>query len=151
MIGLEPVPDRSGNLAGCSGKGPAWGGDLAAEQERVLAHSSLDPALAAAARSGQPSVVADAVRLALATGPSGEEASGNWPVAPVGELAAARGLAHAAAAFVESCAYHLDYVPSDDSRVLVLLRPRGSDDSWTLWYSAARHLRSMLAVAPQEA
>ncbi len=150
MIGREPVPDRSGNLAGCSGTGTAWGGDLASEHERVLAHSSLDPALAAAARSGQPSVAADAVRLALATGPAGEEASGNWSVAPVGELAASRGLAHAAAAFVESCAYHLDYVPSGDSRVLVLLRPRKSDDSWTLWRGAARYLRAMLAVAPQE-
>jgi hypothetical protein len=151
MIGPEPAPDRSGNLAGCSGKGAAWGGDLAAEPERVLARSSLDPALVAAARSGQPSVAADAVRLALATGPAGEATSGNWSVAPVGELAAARRLAHAAAAFVESCAYHLDYVPSGDSRALALLRPRQSDDSWTLWYSAARYLRSMLAVAPQEA
>ena len=151
MIGPGPAPDGAGNQAGCSGEGAAWGGDLAAEHERVLGRSSLDPALAAAARSGQPSLAADAVRLALATGPAGKGTFGNWPVAPVGELAAARGLAHAAAAFVESCAYHLDYVPSGDGRVLVLLRPRESDDSWTLWYSAARYLRSMLAVAPQEA
>jgi hypothetical protein len=150
MISLEPVPDRCGNLAGCSGKGAAWGGDLAAEHERVLAQSSLDPALAAAVRSGQPRVAADAVRLALATGPAGEGASGNWPVAPVGELAAARGLAHAAAAFVESCSYHLNYGPSRNSRVLVLLRPQESDASWILWYSAARYLRSMLAVSAQE-
>ena len=79
MIGLEPVPDRSGNLAGCSGEGAAWGGGLAAEHERVLAHSSLDPALAAAARSGQPSVAADAVRLALATGPAGRDLQGTGP------------------------------------------------------------------------
>jgi hypothetical protein len=150
MIGLEPVPDRSGNLAGCSGKGAAWGGGLTAEHERVLAHSHLDPALAALARSGQPSVVADAVRLALASGPAAERASGNWSVAPVDELAGACGLAHATAAFVESSAYHLDYVRSHDSRVLALLRYQESD-SWTLWYDAARHLRSMLAVAPQEA
>jgi hypothetical protein len=150
MIGPEPVPDGTGNLEGRSGKGAAWGGDLAADHERILARSCLDPMLSAAARSGEPSVAADAVRLALATGLAGEEASGNWSVAPVRELAAARGLAHAAAAFVESCAYHLDYVPPRNSRVLVLLRPRESDDSWGVWYSAARHLRSMLAVAPQE-
>jgi hypothetical protein len=81
MIGLEPVPDHSGNLAGCSGKGAGWDGGLTAEHERVLAHSHLDPALAALARSGQPSVAADAVRLALATGPAGKATFGNWPVA----------------------------------------------------------------------
>jgi hypothetical protein len=148
-IGLEPVLDLSGNLAGFAGKGAAWGGELTAEHERVLAHSPLDPALVALARSGQPSVVADAIRLALTTGRGSENASGNWPVAPVDELAAARGLAHAAAAFVESCTYYLDY-ESYDSRVLVLLRHLAVDESGTLWSSAARHLRSMLAVAPQE-
>ena len=93
---------------------------------------------------------ADAVRLALATGPAGDSRSRGLVRDPVDELAAARGLAHAAAAFVESCMYRLD-VPSQDSREFMLLPSQETGDSWTLWYSAARHLRSMLAVAPQEA
>ena len=151
LLGLAPALDHDGTLAGSPGDGAAGDGDLAAEQESVLACSPIDPALAAQVRSGQPSVAADAVRLALAAATTAARNSGTLSAAPVDMLAAARGLAHAAAAFVESCGYHLEYTYSPEGLVLVLLRYQEPDDSWGFWDSAARHLRSLLAAAPQEA
>jgi hypothetical protein len=154
-------------LASAAPAGDAVGGkDLEAERERILAHSGTDPALAALARSGEPSVAADAVRLALAPSPLRETFWHSDSLWPVEDLVAARGLAHAVAAFVASCAYFVP--PGYDIPglpmlrhsehavpVMPLLRYSDAEDNslpWQrdLWDDAARHLRSLLAVAPQD-
>lgn len=82
--------------------------------------------------------------LNLAGGAAGDT---DLAAGQVDDLVAARGLARAAAAFVETCAHHMDYVPSGDSHQFAVLRPR---QSWIFWSGAGLRLRSMLAVAPQE-
>ena len=102
--------------------------------------------------------------------------AGAWfseSLAPIDDLVAGRGLAHAAAVFVASCGYCVD--PARDLAYAAtsfvasrgyLVPPAGvqapplvqcseaTDTSETLvpgfWDDAARHLRSMLAVAPQD-
>jgi hypothetical protein len=119
----------------------------------ILDHS--DPALAMVARSDEPSVTADALRLALATRPVHDE-----PGAPsrsmfadlVYEIFAERGPVHAAAAFVASGAY---YVRSAGGYGLSLVpHSEASDNSDAVgpvfWDGAAKWLRHVLAVAPQE-
>jgi hypothetical protein len=148
---LEPARDGAGH----PGRHPGWGAELADEHERILRNSRLGPALARLVRSGHPDVAADAVRLALAPVPARGRDSGELSVEQVDELIACRGLAHAAAAFVESCAYKLEYAWTRDGQIqAVSLRPfRGGGDYWAWiprWQpDVARHLRSLLAAAPR--
>jgi hypothetical protein len=123
-IGLEPARDGAGRPGQHSGSAN-WGTDLADEHERILRHSRLDPALARLVRTGHPDVAADAVRLALAPVPARGSQSWELSVEQVDELVASRGLAHAAAAFVESCAYDLAPQHVYDEAVAALTPLRG--------------------------
>jgi hypothetical protein len=78
VVGMAPVRHDGENRDGHSGRSAPWGTALAAEHERILDHSHLDPALAGLVRSGDPSVAADAVRLALALSPAREKNPWTW-------------------------------------------------------------------------
>lgn len=156
VLGMAPVRGDGENQHGHSSQNAAWGTALVAEHDRILDQSHLDPALAGLVRSGDPSVAADAVRLALALSPAREGNVWTWfgeaSAEPVDGLVASRGLAHTSVVLVASIAYDLVYLPSRAGLVLTLQRYGEGGDfgtpSW--WDTPARHLRSILAVAPQE-
>lgn len=147
LIGLVPLPRDGGDSSVGAGRDDGLA-------ERVLGGSDLDPELVRLVCSGHPSVAADAVRLVLGMDPVAEHLSHYWSepsLAPLDELIADRGLAHAAGAFVESSGYVLVWTPSTSGLVLTLHRIQHLaewEPGW--WAAAARHLRWALAVAPQE-
>ena len=153
MIGLEPAIARGGNLAKHPARAVGGVAELDAEHERVLGHPGTDPALAALGRSGEPSVAADAVRLALAPIPTRARPSWSWSVEPIEDLVTGRGLARAVAAFVTSCGYEFEFFAGIPTPALVRrskTEDTGGSYARGLWDGAARHLRCLLAAAPQE-
>ncbi|MCW2495527.1 DUF4132 domain-containing protein [Jatrophihabitans sp.] len=152
--GISPLPplEESGEsvftlVARRSGSGV----DLDVAREKILAHPDTEAGLAELARSAEPTVAADAVRLALAPSPLRETFWYSSSLAPIDALVADRGLAHAAAAFVASCEY---YCPAAGMGTPPLLRLTDARDSevWPpgLWGGAALRLRYLLATASQE-
>ncbi|WP_410671353.1 DUF4132 domain-containing protein [Amycolatopsis sp. cmx-4-68] len=150
MAALEPLDVKHESLAELTAWHAARGVDLDGKREGILDHAETDPALRALALSAEPSVEADGVRLALAPNPSRGAIAHSASMAPIDDLAAVRGPAHAAAAFVASCAYYTaDRVSASD--VTPLLRHSDATDAgYPVWTDAARQLRSMLAVARQD-
>jgi hypothetical protein len=95
------------------------------DREHVLDHPHTDPELAALTRPDSARLAVDWVRQALAPSPALAAPSLSLSLQRIDELVAERGLAHTVAAFVANCEHDL-------------------------WDDAASHLRSLLAVAPQE-
>lgn len=128
--------------------------DLEVERRAVLQHPGTDRELAKVADSKDAGVSADGVRLALAPSPLREVFWRSHSLVPIRELVATRGLTHAAAAFVHSCAYYVGRVQGFGHGGSPLIRHREADDvgadSWPrgVWDDAALFLRSALAIAP---
>jgi hypothetical protein len=150
MAALDPPDLTHESLAELTARCAARGVDLAAQREGILRHPRTDPALTALAFSAEPSAEADGVLLALAPSPTRGAITHSSSLAPIDDLVAVRGLAHAAAAFVLSCGYYtLDRVSATD--IMPLLRhTEATDAQYPVWTDAARQLRSLLAVAPQD-
>ncbi|MEV4314910.1 DUF4132 domain-containing protein [Actinocrispum sp. NPDC049592] len=125
----------------------APGVDVPDIRERTLRHADTDPALSRLPRGG---IEADGVLLALAPHPERGAITYGSSLAPIDDLVAGRGLAHAAAAFVASCGYFVvDRFTADQSTPL-LRHNEATDGQYSVWTDAARQLRSMLAIAPQD-
>jgi hypothetical protein len=147
MAALVQTFDYSGHMPGSHAR------EVTRAFKSILDHSN--PALALLARPDEQSVTADALRLALATVPVHDRhgpASRSMFADLVYEIAAERGLVHAAAAFVASGAY---YVRSAGAYGQSLVPHSEASDSGDaagpmFWDGAAKWLRYVLAVAPQE-
>lgn len=153
MAALDSPPLDDSSTAEFLARWAERGVDMDASRERIIDQPETDPKLRELARSGESSVEADGVRLALAASPMRD---GNWhsySLAPIDELLVARGLVHTVAAFVESCACFVREQVT--LRGPSLLRHNEATDAGPftyrrVWTDAAKHLRSKLAVAPQD-